>query len=195
VWRGWGSESRCWKPALPRHCWGAAPGPPTCGQSCFSLPPAPRRVGFLLCFGPVLHTGIPAHSVPRWMWQEDLGGIEGSLFAPIINPLQRFLSFFWCICPRGPMAMPCPPTAACAVSICLSQSSVADPSETAHRAQSDPRSDSRVLASVGCSTAEELWGAGERRGGCPSPAQLPCPVLGFPAGKPSSPRSLASFCL
>lgn len=68
--------------------------------------------------------------------------------------------------------MLCLPTAACAVSIRLSQSSVADPSEIACRAQSDPQSENRVPAPVGCSTAEEPQGAGER--GEAAPARLSC---------------------
>ena len=85
-------------PLSPRHCWGAAPAPPTYGRSRFSLLPAPCHVGFLLCFGLVLSTSIPTHWVPRWMGQEDLWGIKESLFVSIINPLQSFPSFFWCVC-------------------------------------------------------------------------------------------------
>lgn len=112
----------------------------------------------------MLCTSIPTHWVPGWMWQEVLGGIEGSQLGYIINPQQWFSSFFWCIHPQGPIAMPCPPTAVCAVSIRLSQSSVADPSEIACGAQSEPRSENRVPAPVGCVPprgAAGCWGGGE----------------------------------
>lgn len=131
------------------------------------------------------------------MWQEVLGGIEGSQLGCIINPRQWFSSFFWCIHPQGPITMPCPPTAACAVSIRLSQSSVADPSEIACGAQSEPRSENRVPAPVGCGPPEERQGAGEG-GRLPRPGSAPTAGAGIPRGKTQLTPQLAcpgaSFC-
>lgn len=83
-------------PLCPRRCWGAAfsPLPWSYGRFLPSLPPATQV--FLLCLGPVLHTSIPTHWVPRWTWQEVLGGIEGSQLVSIINPPQWFSPFSWC---------------------------------------------------------------------------------------------------
>lgn len=145
-----------------------APLPPTVGCAFLSSLPFSMKFFFSAsarcCAQASQLTGCPDGSSRRF------GGIKESLSASIIDPLQWFPSFFWCIYPQGPTALPCLPKGVCAVRIRLSQSSVADPSEIARRAQSAPRPENRVLAPVGCSTAEEPQGAG--RGGEAVPAWL-----------------------